>query len=250
MPTVIEPRDTEANPQLVAPAAKEPELFAAEVAMEKTTSSFLPMLFVGALIMVVGGTIYYFVKGANSKLTKPVASAAINEILKSQGPATLKFSTGIITSSVNDKPKDPHYKALAKVGVLVVKPKSWNSIISTMTPEGQKLLESIKGVEKSQSGKEGIVTYRVPLAERILVDITSIQMINPHLARVEYTWQWKPNRLGREFDASAELVKGFSTWDRQTLIKDYGVDFFSAPPAKVSIVLMQTKDETWKPYVE
>ncbi len=247
MPTVVEPK--ESKPQLVTPLPKEPELFAAEIAMEEKSSSVLPLMFVAGLILVVGGAIYFFVRGANAKLTTPVATTAINEILKSQPPAEIKFTTGTVTSSVNEKPLDPHYKLLAKTGVLVTKPKSWNSIVSTLTPAGEKMLSNINGVEKA-TNKDGTVTYLVPLAQRQLVEISNIKMINPHLAQVQYSWKWVPNRLGQEFDASSEAVKSFATWDRQTLISHYGVNFYSAAPTRVNIVLMQAKDESWKPYVE
>ncbi len=247
MPTVIEPK--EATPQLVTPAAKEVDIFAAEIAMEERSSSVLPLLFVTALVLVVGGAIVYFVKGANAKLTPAVASTAINQILKSQPPAVIKFSTGTLVSSVNEKPMDPQYKLLAKLGILTIKPKAWNSIYSTMTPAGEKLLGTLDGVEKG-TNKDGTVTYSVLLAQRKLVAIGDIQMLNPHLAQVDYTWQWVPNRLGRDFDATSEAVKSFNTWDRQTLINSYGVNFYNAAPTKVRIVLMQTKDDSWKPYVE
>jgi hypothetical protein len=75
-------------------------------------------------------------------------------------------------------------------------------------------------------------------------------MIKPHLAQVDYTWKWTPNRLGREFEASGSLVKSFSTWDRATLIKSYGVDFYGAAPARASVVLLEGDNGTWKPYTE
>jgi hypothetical protein len=75
-------------------------------------------------------------------------------------------------------------------------------------------------------------------------------MIKPHLARVNYTWKWVPNRLGKEFDASGDLVHTFNTWDRGTLIKSYGVDFYTAAPTKASVVLVEGKDGNWKPYIE
>jgi hypothetical protein len=83
-----------------------------------------------------------------------------------------------------------------------------------------------------------------------LLQIDKVTMIKPHLARVDYTWKWVPNRLGREFDASGDLVHEFNTWDRATLIKTYGVDFYSGAPTKAGVVLMETKDGSWKPYVE
>ena len=249
MPTMSDPELKESKPQQVTPVVKEPELFAAEIEMEKKSSSFLPLLFVTLLVLVVGGTIYYFVKGAKQVLTQEQATSSVNAILKGQGAAQIRFSTGLITSSVNEKPMDPHYTLLAKAGILETKKKSWNSIVSQITPAGQKLLDNIGGVQKT-TNPDKTVTYQVPLAQRKLVAIDKVEMIRPHLARVTYSWQWEPNRLGKEFDASGELVKGFNTWDRGTLIKSYGVDFYSNAPTKVTLVLMETKDGSWKPYVE
>jgi hypothetical protein len=249
MPTMSDPEVKATKPEQVAPEAQEPELFAAEIEMEKKSSSIFPILFVAALVLVVGGTIYYFVKGAKQVLTKEQATVAVNEILKGQGDAHVRFSTGLVTGSVDERPNDPHYALLTKAGVLATKKKSWNSIVSALTPAGQKLLDGIPGVEKTTNADKS-VTYQVPLAQRKLVSIDKIEMIRPHLARVTYSWKWDPNRLGEEFDASGELVKGFNTWDRGTLIKTYGVDFYSAAPTKVTVVLMETKDGSWKPYME
>jgi len=247
MPTISDP-GVEPKPHLVTPESKTPELFAAEIEMEKKSSNLFPIIFVVALVIVVGGTIFYFIKGAKEVLTQPVATVAVNNILKTQGPATIRFSTGLITSSVDEKPADPHYTLLTKAGILDTKKKSWNSINSALTPAGQKILDEIPGVQKN-TNPDKTVTYLVPLAQRKLVSIDNIEMIRPHLARVTYSWQWDPNRLGKQFDASSDLVKGFNTWDRGTLIKSYGVDFYSAAPTKVTVVLMESKD-SWKPYVE
>jgi hypothetical protein len=227
----------------------EPELFAAEVAMESKSSNLGVFIMVAALLGVVGGTIFYFVKTAREVLTVPVATASVHEIMKNQAGGKLDFSVGTVVSSVNEKPNDPHYKLLVKAGILTVKQKSYNTIIATLTPAGEKLLADIPGVEKGKNA-DGNVTYSVPLAERQIVQIDKITMVKPHLARVDYTWKWVPNRLGKDFDASGALVHEFNTWDRGTLIKDHGVDFYSAAPSKVSIVLMETKDGIWKPYVE
>ncbi len=243
-PEVKKPVDSPDNYEM-----HEPELFAAEVAMESKSSNLGVFIMVAALLAVVGGTIFYFVKTAREVLTVPVATTSVNEILKNQAGGKIEFSIGTVVSSVNEKPNDPHYKLLAKAGILTVKQKSWNSIIATMTPAGEKLLSDIPGVEKGKNS-DGNVSYSVPLAVRQIVQIDKVTMLKPHLARVDYTWKWVPNRLGKDFDASGDLVHEFNTWDRGTLIKDHGVDFYSAAPTKVSIVLMETKDGTWKPYVD
>jgi hypothetical protein len=245
MPTVTEPTDQATKRQPEAPASAEPELFAAEIEMEKKSSNFVPLLFIVGLVIIVGGTIYYFVKGAKEKLTPPVATTALTQILKAQGPATVRFQTGQI-----DKPVAPHYELLAKAGVIAVNsPKTGATTTVFITGPGETLLGNIDGVQKEKT-VTGATKYAVPLAQRKLISIDKVTMLRPHLAQVEYTWQWKANRLGQEFDASGALVKSFSTWDRSTLIKSYGVDFYNAAPTKASIVLMEGDDGTWKPYTE
>jgi hypothetical protein len=249
MPTVVDPETKDnANPSS-ASVPQMPEMFAAEIEMEKKSSNLGPLIMVLALVTVVGGTIFYFVKTAREVLSVPVATTSVNQILKAQGNAQINFSVGTVVSSVNEKPMDPHYKLLAKAGIVTVQPKSWNSIIATVTPAGEKVLAEIQGVEKGKNSG-GNVTYSVPLAVRTLVQIDKVTMIKPHLARVDYTWKWTPNRLGKEFDASGDLVHMFNTWDRATLIKSYGVDFYGAAPARASVVLAESKDGVWKPYVD
>lgn len=249
MPTVVDPELKDKTDNPATPSYKEPELFAAEVEMEKKSSNFGPILMVLVLVAAVGGVIFYFVKTSREILTLPVATTSINEILKSQGGGKIHFSTGTIVSSMNEKPMDPHYKLLAKAGIVTIKPKSWNSIYANLTPAGEKVLGEINGVNKAKNS-DGNTSYVVPLAERKIVAIDKVTMIKPHLARVDYTWKWEANRLGKEFDASGDAVHSFNTWDRGTLIKDYGVDFYSGAPTKASIVLVETKDGAWKPYVE
>ena len=250
MPTVTEPKGNEPKLHLApTPQSAEPELFAAEIAMEGKSLNLFPVILILGLVVVVGGTIFYFVKGARDVLTAQVATTTVTQILSSQSATTIRFSTGAVVSSVNEKPLDPHYKLLAKAGVVVTKPKSGNGLIVDLTPAGEKLLADINGVQKNKNS-DGTTTYLVPLAVRTLVSIDKVAMIKPHLAQVDYTWKWTPNRLGQEFEASGSLVQSFSTWDRATLIKSYGVDFYSAPPAKASVVMMEKDNGTWKPYAE
>ncbi len=246
MATVIEPKTSEEKqPQPGTPAQAGPELFAAEIEMEGRSSNFFPILFIAGLVIVVGGTIYYFVKGANDVLKTPVATTTISQILSHQGPATVQFTTGKV-----NKPLDPQYALLAKAGVVRLDNPAKAPVAGvSVTDAGETVLNGIEGVQKDKT-ITGATKYSVPLAQRRLVSVDKVTMVRPHLAQVEYTWQWKPNRLGEEFDASGALVKSFSTWDRATLIKSFGVDFYSAAPTKASIVLMEGDNGSWKPYTE
>jgi hypothetical protein len=249
MPTTIEPKTEEPKPQLVTPTYNEPELFAAEIAMEGKSLNLFPLVLIAGLIFVVGGTIFYFVKNARDVLSVPTATVTVNQILKSQGPATIHFTTGTVVESVNEKPLDPHYKLLAKAGIITTKPKGATTLIVTLTDAGSKVLSAINGVQKNQN-PDGTTSYTVPLAVRELVSVDSIKMVKPHLAQVQYTWKWNPNRLGEEFEASGSLVKSFTSWDRATLIKSYGVDFYKAAPQKTGVVVSEADNDTWKPFSE
>lgn len=247
MPTTIEPKVAEETK--TQPESQGPELFAAEIAMESRSSNFFPILLAACLVLVVGGTIVYFIRGARDVLTQPVATSTLNQILQAQGPAKVGFTVGTVTASVSDKISDPHYKILSKAGIVVTKPKGANQLNVSLTSAGETVLNGIQNVQKGKTA-DGNYSYDVPLATRTLVSVDKVTMIKPHLAQVQYTWKWTPNRLGNEFDASGSLVKSFNTWDRATLIKSYGVDFYSAAPTRASIVLMEKDDGSWKPYVE
>ncbi|MGA2904708.1 MAG: hypothetical protein ABSD98_12815 [Candidatus Korobacteraceae bacterium] len=248
MATVIEPKtEQETQPQPVSQVASEPDLFATELAMENRSHNFLPLLLAAALVLVVGGTIYYFVKSSHEVLSVSAATTTINDIMRGQGPAVTRFSTG--TVEPDNGLQDPQYKLLSRTGVVMTKAKGTAALIVALTGPGDNLLSNIDGVAKVKKSEDR-TTYSVPLAERKLVSIDKITLLKPHLAKVDYTWKWVPNRLGQEFDASGSLVKSFSSWERATLIKSYGVDFYSAAPTKTSIVLMEGDDGTWKPYVE
>ena len=249
MPTVIDPKtNEELKPENPSPVSNERELFAAEIAMEKGSNNFLPMLLIVALLVVVGGTVFYFVKGARDVLSPAAAKVTINGILKEQGPASIRFTAGAGAAGISEQLIEPQYKLLEKAGVIAIR-KGKTGMDVAVTPNGEALLGMINGVQKSKS-VTGNTKYLIPLAERTLVSVDKITLVKPHLAQVNYTWKWLPNRMGNEFDASGPLVKSFSTWDRSELIKSYGVAFYGAPPTKAAIVVIENDDGTWRPYTE
>lgn len=203
-------------------------MFEAELEMERKSSSFGPVLFIALLVGVIAGGIFYVVHETRKAMTEPEATQLVNAILKSKGAATLHFRTGYVVQNVEEKPFDPHYKLLEKAG-LIKTAKKGIGLQVVLTPAGEQVLGSIKGVSRTKrsEGGEAIV---VPLAERKLVAITKLNVVTPSKAVVDYTWKWDPNKLGDVFDASSKLVETFNVWDRQTLIKDYGVDFYHADP--------------------
>jgi hypothetical protein len=208
-------------------------MFEQEVELEKRQSSIVPLLLiVGLTVGLVGVAAYYLIE-SRKVLGTPEATNLSLQILQAKGPDTVSFATGIVHESVNEKPRDPNYRLLEKIGVLKLgKAKGWTVPVS-LTPKGKKLMSQIPGV-KQTTEKDGTETYIVPLAQRRLAGVAKITMITSDHASVEFTWKWEPNALGESFDAASAVVQSFSTWDRATLIQKYGADFFRQAPSAMT----------------
>lgn len=219
-------------------------MFEAELEMEKKSGSWVPLLLVLGLVAVIVGVGGYFYMQVKRGLSQQEATRVVTALLKAQRPAAVQFHTGLLTSSVADKPSNPHYRLLEKAGVLKLGKLTAKGMPVELTPEGERLLAQIPGVQKAKE-KDGTQAYLVPLAERKLVQVSNVKMNTPSLARVDYVWKWEPNKLGEAFDASGELVRGFKTWDRANLIEKHGADFYRAEPKTMSVNLLRG-DKGWQ----
>ena len=222
-----------------------PDLFEAEVKLEKQ-SSILPLLLLLSLMAAVLGVVAYVVLEirARQPLSTTEASTVVKSILQAQGPATTHFHAGLVMPSVDEKPRDPHYRLLEKIGVVKTAKTSGGGTMVSVTPLGERMTTSIPGFKKWKNA-DGTISYAIPVAERQLVDVSKITMNGVNDAIVEYTWKWVPNKLGDDFDAASSLVKSFNTWDRATLIDKYGADFYHGDPTRASVNLVRT-DKGWK----
>jgi len=220
------------------------EIFEAEVKMEKQ-SSVLPLLLLLSLMAAVLGVVAYVVLEirARQPLSTKEAGSVVESILKAQGPAVIHFHGGLVMPSVDEKPRDPHYRLLEKAGVVKTAKAAGGGSMVTLTPVGERLA-SIPGFKKWKNA-DRTTSYAIPLAERQLVEISSITMTGVNDAAVQYTWKWVPNQLGDDLDAAGKLVKSFNTWDRATLIEKYGADFYHGDPTRASVNLVRT-DKGWK----
>lgn len=226
-------------------------MFEQEIELEKRESSVVPLLLIVALILAVVGVAGYYLMESRKVLTNQQATQIVTATLKAQGPATVQFHVGMVKSSINEKPHDPHYALLQKAGVLKLGRDTgqYGTITPvTLTAEGRKLLADLPGVTKNTE-KDGTDVYVVPLAERTLLGISSITMNSPTRATVSYTWKWEPNKLGNLFDASGSMVKSFNTWDRAKLIERYGANFYHGDPTSITLVLAKG-DQGWQIAVE
>jgi len=214
-------------------------MFEQELEMEKRQSSVVPLLLIVCLIISVVGVAGYYLIQSRKVVSKQEAVSIVAASLKEQGPASVRFRTGMIKGSVDEKPHDPHYRLLEKAGLIKLGKDTgaYGMITPVMiTPQGERLLAEIPDVTKTND-KDGTVLYVVPLAQRRLVEVSKVTMNSPTRAQVDFTWKWETNKLGNLFDASGSMVKGFNTWDRATLIQKYGANFYRSDPTRVTIAL-------------
>ncbi|HLH09550.1 MAG TPA: hypothetical protein VKW78_20090 [Terriglobales bacterium] len=218
-------------------------MFEQELELEKGRGSWGPLLLVIVLIGLIVGGIGYYVYQMKKGLSQQEASGVITDMLKAKSPKT-RFRTGTVMPSIDEKPKDPHYQLLQKAGLVTLANAVGGGEVVKLTDAGESLIKNIPG-EKDWKASDGTIQYEVPLAVRKLVSIDAITMTGPSRAKVDYTWQWDPNRLGQIFDASGDLVQKFNTWDRGKLIQQYGSDFYHPDPKKESVFLIRGENG-WK----
>jgi hypothetical protein len=218
-------------------------MFEEELKLQKESSYFIPLALVLVLIAVIVGAIGYWVV-PNHSLSQQQAAALISAFLKGEGPATVHFHIGVLKPSMDEKVRDPHYRLLEKAGILKLGGGKGETISVALAPDGERKLAAIPGVVKTKN-PDGTDAYTVPLAERQLVAVSNVTMSGRDVARVQFTWTWAPNELGNAFDAAGPLVKSFNTWDRSTLIQNYGVAFYHVEPTQAALTFVRG-DKGWK----
>ncbi|HYG98742.1 MAG TPA: hypothetical protein VD837_06385 [Terriglobales bacterium] len=221
-------------------------MFEEELKLEKESKALSfssPFLYIFLIIILVVGGVAYWMVSQNRDVTPDQAKIVLENALKARGPATVHFHLGAVKASVDEKPRDPHYKLLEKAGFVKLGSGKDGAVLVNLTPLGEGTFAKLPEFQKAKN-PDGTDAVMVPLATRELAEITKVEMTGVNTARVEYVWKWKPNKVGEVFDATGATVKGFSQWDRATLIKNYGVDFYREPQ-KGSVNLVRS-EKGWK----
>jgi hypothetical protein len=219
-------------------------MFEQEMEMEQRQASVVPLLLIVAMILTFVGVAAYYVVQNGKVLSSAEASGLIAAALKNTGPDTTRFSVGLVTASVRDRPHDPNYRLLEKAGLLKVGQDKGRQTPVVLTPAGQDLLRSIPGVTTTKDAKDASELYVVPIADRKLVSTPKVTMTGMGRAMVEFSWAWEPNRLGQMLDVSGPLVKSFNTWDRATLIERYGAKFYGK--STKTVLACERTDSGWR----
>lgn len=211
-------------------------MFEQELAMEKKSSSIIPLLLIVGLIVGIVGVSMYFVIESRKVMTTAEATPIVLALMEGQKPAVLHFETGNIKAEESEKLREPHYRLLEKEGYLKIGKESASKTPVSLTPQGQAFLAEIAGVKQSKN-KDGNDEYTVPMGKRKLVEVSKVTMLSANKAAIEYSWKWEPTKAGDLFDAAGPAVKQFKTWERATLIDKYGAAFYHGDPTKVVITL-------------
>jgi len=226
-------------------------VFEDEIRMEERSSNIIPLLMALGLAAAIIGGIAYFILESKRTLTQEQATQIVTDILKTQGPAKVHFHAGgRVEPSMDEKPFDPQYRLLEKLGVVKLGKPTYKGLEVTITPEG--LAELRQCGVKEEKNADGTDAFTVALANRKLLAVNKIELPRPGVAKVEYTWNWAPTKLGEDFDANSKAMATLTVWDRTILIQKYGADFYKdAEPKKVAITLSwDDKARNWKPYSE
>ncbi len=220
------------------------EMFEEEIAMEKKSSSFGPLLIIAAVALAIGSVVFFLVREMRKGMTQEEAVAAATQIVQKRGPAVVRFRTGLLFQSADVKPNDPNYKVLERAGLIkTAKGKDGGTKVD-LTPAGEQLLKDVPGVTKKERSES--TEYTLPLAARTLLTVSDLKVPTGNTASFVYTWKYEPTKAGEIFNAAGPYAAKLTQWERINLIKDYGADYFyenTQPPVKVSLV---RTDKGWQ----
>ena len=220
-------------------------MFEQELEMEQHQSSVVPLILIIAMILAFVGVAAYYVLENRKVMPAAEASNLIAESLKSDGPVTFHFRTGLVVASVQDRPHDINYRLLEKAGLIDIGKDKGRTTPVTLTAAGRKLLAEIPNVKENKESKDGTLEYLVPAAERTVVGTPTIAMMGMGRAKAEFEWAWAPTKMGELLDAAGPTVKSFNTWDRGALIDKYGAKFYHAAPTKATMFFTKG-DKGWQ----
>lgn len=221
-------------------------MFEEELKLEKESKALSlnsPFLYIFLVIILIIGGVGYWMFKQQKDITPDQAKVVLESAMKAKGPSVVHFHLGAVKASVDEKPRDPHYKLLEKAGFLKLASGKEGVVLVRLTPLGEGTFTKLPEFQKAKN-PDGTEAIMVPLATRELAEVTKVTMTGPNTARVDYVWKWNPNKVGEIFDATGPVVKGFSQWDRATLIKNYGVDFYKEQ--QKGYVSMVRSDKGWK----
>lgn len=222
-------------------------MFEEEIKMEEKSSNVVPLLMAIVLVGLLVGGIGYFVVESRRSVSEPEAQKAASAMIAAQGPQRVHFHVGFVKPSPDEQPFDPHYRLLEKAGVVKLSKPTYKGVDVKLTPEGQELLKLCGA--KEEKNADGTEAYTVTLAERKLIKVAGIEMVNPTTAKIDYEWNWQPTALGLKFDVNSAEMMALPIWDTAVLIQKYGSTYYKDSKVKTTtmVLLWDEKAKAWRP---
>ncbi|HEX6879574.1 MAG TPA: hypothetical protein VF135_04350, partial [Terriglobales bacterium] len=149
-------------------------MFEEEIEFDKKEGGgFGPLIVIVAMVALLVGGIGWFVWQSAQTIKPDQATKYLTASFNTKGPAVVRFHTGLLTSSVNDKLDDPHYKLLEKAGIITAKKGKGDQIDVALTEKGEKMISGFPELKKVNDS-DGSTLYTVPLATKELVKVDKI----------------------------------------------------------------------------
>jgi len=220
-------------------------MFEEEIRMEERSSNITPLLLAALLVLGALGVVGYLIMERARTVSQQEALAAAKTGIAARGPEKVHFHVGFVRPGM-DEPFDPHYRLLEKAGLVKLGKPTYRGLDVKLTPAGAALLQACGAREEKD--KEGNAAYTVPLAERKLLKVTKVEMVNSRQAVVEYAWSWQPTPLGLVFDINSQAMAKLPINDSAVLIQKYGATYYQDQKPKTSSLLLQwdQKSRTWR----
>ena len=220
-------------------------MFEDEIKMEEKSSNITPLLMVALLVLGALGVLGYIIMESTRTVSQQEALAAAKTEVAARGPEKIHFHVGLVKPGM-DEPFDPHYRLLEKAGLVKLGKPTFRGLDVTLTPAGVALLQACGAQEEKD--KDGNVAYTVPLAERKLLEVTKVEMVNSRKAVVEYAWSWQPTPLGLVFDINSPAMAKLPINDSAVLIQKYGATYYQEQKPKTSSfqLLWDEKGRKWR----
>ena len=220
-------------------------MFEDEIKMEERSSNITPLLMAAMLILGALGVAGYLIMESTRSVGQQDALAATKTEIAARGPEKIHFHVGFVKPGM-DEPFDPHYRLLEKAGLVKLGKPTYKGLEVKLTPAGAALLQACGAQEKKD--QDGNIAYTVPLAERKLLEVTKVEMVNSRKAVVEYAWDWQPTPLGLVFDISSPAMAKLPIHDRAVLIQKYGATYYQEQKPKTSALtlLWDEKNRKWR----
>lgn len=222
-------------------------MFEEEIKFEEKQSNIIPLLMIVTLVVGVLGVLGYFILESRRTVSDEQALQAGQAMIAAQGPEKVHFHVGFVRPSPDEQPFDPHYRLLAKAGLVKLSKPTYKGMDVKLTPAGEAMLKAMAAEE--EKNKDGTVAYTMTLAERKFIRVVKVEMVSPQKAVVEYEWSWQPTQMGLIFDADSPEMKALPIYDAALLMQKYGSTYFKDSKVKTTafVLLWDEEARQWRP---